>query len=137
MSLNDITLNGLVYTLTSIQGSKVIRAVQDMSGVSQPPYGSPITMEIAHTIGSGKSPDRRMIKFVVPTTPQNATEIVPNSPVSLHIVATIPKGLDPNDVQPLFVSTSGPTLTDALVTLVQSGTNTYDFMKSFLLGGFG
>lgn len=87
MSISDITLNSKVFSLQSVNGTKVVRACS----VATLPSGlTSLVMEISHTVGSGKKANRDLVKF---TGTIFSTELSKDVPFTLHMVLTLPKEL--------------------------------------------
>lgn len=114
MSLDDITLNTRVYTVTSVAGSRVLRAVLATGEANYP-----TVLELSHTPGVGNKPNRHLAKI---TSEFQDADGVP-FPMTLHVVATQPKGSGSTDFSPI-----NEDITDLLLT---SG-----FLGRWLAGGF-
>jgi hypothetical protein len=127
MALDDITLNSDVFTLSNFGATRVVRKV--IAGTGQNIL-DPFTLEISHQDGAKNKPDRHMVKLTGYVMPVGATVA---EPVSLHLVATVPKGIAIADQTDLF-GEAACSLTDSLVDLISA--STYAFMNRFINGGF-
>lgn len=135
--LDDITLNSWVYSFLDQTPGRIVRAVKDFSSISTPPIEAPVTLEIAHSFGKGNAPNRHLVKLSANVTPDSATLNTPNYPISLHLVATVPKILAQADYEYYFTGAqSGLTnfMTDSMVDLISA--SDYSFMARLLSGGY-
>lgn len=128
MAIDAITLNDDIFDPINISNTRVVRKV--LAGTNQTQLYDPFLLDISHQDGSKGKPDRHMVKLSANVN--CADDVI--RPISLHLVATIPKDVLPS-VKNLIFSSATASLTDTMVDLISSGTD-YGFMTSFTNGGF-
>lgn len=87
MSLSDITLNSKVYSVSSVQGQKVVR---NCTAATLPVGLDSASLEMSHTPGIGSKPDRHLVKFTTNVVDATSGK---SFPYTVHAVVTIPKGV--------------------------------------------
>lgn len=124
MSLADITINSKVYSVRSINGSRVLRAG---TVATLPANCIDTVLDISHEFSATKA-NRSLVKFnrVVLdslSVPQNIT---------LHAVITAPKSLTPAQIVAQLSGTAG--MSDDLADIFSL--DTYTFSTRMLNGEF-
>lgn len=125
MSLSDITINGKVFSVRSIQGSKVLRAA---TIASRPGMTQDATLELSHEFSLTK-PNRSLVKYnrVVLDDDQ-----VPHN-LSIHAVITVPKGaFSPGSINPHYWGTNS--MSDDLSDIFAM--DTFTFAQRMINGEF-
>lgn len=119
MSLADITLNSKVFSVSSVQGSKVVRRC---TAATLPAGLQAMELEISHAPGTGTKTDRHLFKLTKYKLDAETGKLLG---YSIHAVLTVPKGED-NATQVAYFSGTGAMGDDlsdflALDTFASSG----------------
>jgi hypothetical protein len=128
MALADLTVNtDHVYVVTSVGAGRAVRSNFDSNDVGSD-AGSPATIEIAHTPGKGKKPDRRLLKIAYPMAMVDESQA---QPLSFHLVATVPKGTVGSIVNHADIAQES--IAKAMYDLIGNSA----FLKQWIQGGLG